>query len=100
MKWLGRRRGRASDGSEGDQPIATVPLVPTPDHAWKALSVTNKWVRHADAKTEITLAFVAATAAAVVQRRARGRKWTCWLTAAVIRHSSKLRLRLSRGRHD
>lgn len=65
MKWLGRRRGRASDGSEGDQPIATVPLVPAPDHAWKALSVKNEWVRHANAKTRMTLAFVAATAAAL-----------------------------------
>lgn len=34
---------------------------PDPDQAWKVLSVTNDWIRHADAKTGVTLAFVGAT---------------------------------------
>lgn len=34
---------------------------PDPDHAWKALSITNEWVRHADTKVGVTLAFVGAT---------------------------------------
>lgn len=32
-----------------------------PDQAWKALSITNEWVRHADTKVGVTLAFVGAT---------------------------------------
>jgi len=28
-----------------------------PDHAWKALSLVNEWIRHADAKAGVTLAF-------------------------------------------
>lgn len=70
MKWLGRSLGRASDGA---QPVATTPVVPAPDHAWKALSVTNEWVRHADAKTGITLAFVAATATALFSGSSQSR---------------------------
>ena len=90
MNWLGRSRGRASDGSDGDPPIATVPVVPAPDHAWKALSVTNEWIRHADAKTGITLAFVAATATALFNVAHAAEKWTCWLTGAVAGSSVAL----------
>lgn len=30
---------------------------PNPDHAWKALALVNEWIRHADAKAAVTLAF-------------------------------------------
>lgn len=32
-----------------------------PDHAWKVLGTTNEWIRHADAKTGVTLAFAGVT---------------------------------------
>jgi hypothetical protein len=32
-----------------------------PDHAWKTLSIVNDWIRHADAKIAVTLAFVGVT---------------------------------------
>lgn len=35
---------------------ATAP-VPNPDHAWKLLGLVNEWIRHADAKAGVTLAF-------------------------------------------
>lgn len=38
---------------------ATEPL-PNPDHAWKALSLVNEWIRHCDAKAGVTLAFTGA----------------------------------------
>lgn len=33
---------------------------PDPDHAWKLLSLVNEWIRHADAKATVTLAFTGA----------------------------------------
>jgi len=30
---------------------------PNPDHAWKALALVNEWIRHADSKAAVTLAF-------------------------------------------
>lgn len=38
-------------------------ITPDPDHAWKALSLVNEWIRHADAKAGVTLAFVGALSA-------------------------------------
>jgi hypothetical protein len=35
---------------------------PNPDHAWKALSLVNEWIRHSDAKAAVTLAFTGALA--------------------------------------
>ncbi len=37
------------------------PPVANPDHAWKALSLVNDWVRHAEAKTAATLAATGVT---------------------------------------
>ena len=42
-------------------PLASPADVSEPDQAWKALSITNEWVRHADTKVGVTLAFVGAT---------------------------------------
>lgn len=38
-------------------------IPPEPDHAWKALSLVNDWIRHSDAKAGVTLAFVGALGA-------------------------------------
>ncbi|WP_416354943.1 Pycsar system effector family protein [Curtobacterium sp. VKM Ac-2887] len=34
--------------------------LPNPEHAWKTLLLTNDWIRHADAKAGVTLAFTGA----------------------------------------
>lgn len=36
---------------------------PDPEHAWKALSLVNDWIRHGDAKIGVTLAVTGAAAA-------------------------------------
>lgn len=56
----------------------TTTLWPAPDHAWKALTVTNEWIRHADAKTGITLAFAGATAAALFNATRMAPRWGMW----------------------
>ncbi|MPY12269.1 Pycsar system effector family protein [Arthrobacter bussei] len=45
------------------KPASSVPevVLAEPDHAWKVLATTNEWIRHADAKTGVTLAFVGVT---------------------------------------
>lgn len=53
-----------------------------PDHAWKALTVTNDWVRHADTKTGVTMAFVGVTAAALFNLVGERESWTCALSVA------------------
>lgn len=56
-------RGAARDGALAEPQQATLPPQPpspvdaNPDHAWKALSLVNEWIRHADAKAAVTLAF-------------------------------------------
>ncbi|WP_328445645.1 Pycsar system effector family protein [Amycolatopsis sp. NBC_00438] len=49
---------------------------PNPDQAWKALSITNEWIRHADSKTGVTLAFVGATATMLFKLLENQSKWT------------------------
>lgn len=46
-----------------DSPEVT--SAPNPDHAWKTLALVNEWIRHADAKAGVTLAFTAALATMV-----------------------------------
>jgi hypothetical protein len=46
-----RRRGTASP-TESEPPTVS----PDPDQAWKALSLVNDWVKHAEAKLGVTLA--------------------------------------------
>lgn len=43
-----------------DPPASGCGAVPSPDHAWKLLSLINEWIRHADAKATVTLAFTGA----------------------------------------
>lgn len=52
------------------------PAVPQPDQAWKALSITNEWIRHADTKTAVTLAFVATTATVLFNLVKDEHSWT------------------------
>lgn len=56
---------------------------PSPEHAWKVLTITNEWIRHADAKTGITLAFVSATATALFSMAHALEQWTCLVTGTV-----------------
>lgn len=44
---------------------STTPPAPDPDQAWKALSLVNDWIKHADTKVAATLAATAATAIAL-----------------------------------
>lgn len=50
----------------GNQPTndgqTNAAAAPDPDHAWKALSLVNEWIRHSDTKAGVTLAFVGALA--------------------------------------
>lgn len=39
-----------------EDPVDVAPD-PNPDHAWKALALVNEWIRHADTKAAVTLAF-------------------------------------------
>lgn len=39
-----------------EPPVEAAPD-PNPDHAWKALALVNDWIRHADTKAAVTLAF-------------------------------------------
>lgn len=57
---------------------------PQPEHAWKALSITNEWVRHADTKTGVTLAFVGATCTVLFNLVRDRENWTCLLIGAVV----------------
>lgn len=49
---------------------------PQPEHAWKALTITNEWVRHADSKTGVTLAFIGATATVLFNLVNGHKDWT------------------------
>lgn len=39
------------------EPTVEAVSTPNPDHAWKALALVNEWIRHADTKAAVTLAF-------------------------------------------
>jgi hypothetical protein len=54
---------------------------PGPDQAWKLLAITNEWVRHADTKTGVTLAFGGATAAMLLNL-VKDHTWTWKLSAS------------------
>jgi len=55
---------------------------PQPEHAWKALSLTNDWIRHADTKTGVTLAFIGATATVLFNLIKDECRWTGLLVTA------------------
>lgn len=52
-----RTQRRAVGSRPVDSPAPVVPTQPNPDHAWKTLALMNEWIRHADAKAGVTLAF-------------------------------------------
>lgn len=70
MIWLSRFKRQAP-------PKPVTDSAPQPDHAWKALSITNEWIRHADTKTGVTLAFVATTATVLFNLVKGETSWTC-----------------------
>lgn len=45
-----------SDTDDSMPRVADWSSEPDPDHAWKALSLVNDWIRHGDAKIAVTLA--------------------------------------------
>ncbi|MFC9979971.1 Pycsar system effector family protein [Gordonia sp. NPDC127522] len=53
-----RDRGRGGCRKTDVASAADSGAAPDPDHAWKALSLVNEWIRHSDAKAGVTLAFV------------------------------------------
>jgi Family of unknown function (DUF5706) len=63
--------------------VDSTAVPPQPDHAWKALSITNEWVRHADTKTGVTLAFIGATSTVLFNLVKDENNWTCLLMASV-----------------
>lgn len=55
-----------------------------PDHAWKVLSITNEWIRHADAKCGVTLAFVGVTGTMLFNLVKDETAWSLTLNTAVF----------------
>lgn len=55
-----------------------------PDHAWKVLSITNDWIRHADAKCGVTLAFVGVTGTTLFNLVKDEKAWSLLLNIAVF----------------
>lgn len=51
--------GHGEEFVEANSPDKATPepaIDPEPDHAWKALSLVNDWIKHAEGKAGITLA--------------------------------------------
>lgn len=71
-RWWTRREH--SDSTEVAHPVIASQSV---EQGWQALAVMNEWVRHADAKIGVTLAFVGATAAILVTLVTEIDSWTC-----------------------
>lgn len=106
MFWYGGK----SLGAEQSAAAISEAAAPQPDHAWKALSVTNEWIRHADSKAAVTLAFAGATATIVFNLVNGHTPGTCSLkvfaclsalaiVAAVISAGCALLPRVNRRRH-
>jgi hypothetical protein len=74
-------RGRKSSPSIPDPPD----VLPDPDQAWKALSLVNDWVKHAEAKLGVVLA-VTGVSGGVLFNLLRDRNETSWTfdLAAVV----------------
>lgn len=61
---------------------ASPPPVPAPDHAWKLLSITNEWIRHADTKTGVVAALTGISATLLynlIKPQTPPLNWTCLL---------------------
>lgn len=80
MQFFHRRRRLDSQQSLNSAATTGTPVPPQPDQAWKVLGITNEWVRHADTKTGVTLAFIGATAAALFNLVGTHEVWTVGLT--------------------
>lgn len=60
----------------------TRPAAADPDHAWKALSLVNEWIRHSDAKAGVTLAFVGAMGTLTFNLTKDLQNWSCPVVVA------------------
>lgn len=78
-----RRRSNPDNPAE-HATAASVTISAQPDQAWRVLSVTNEWIRHADAKAGVTLAFAGATATILSRLVDRHTVWTGALTVVVF----------------
>jgi len=74
-------RPRRSPTLSGEAEGSTAALS-DPDQAWKALSLVNEWIRHADAKAGATLAFVGVTAGILLGVVADVTTWHWFTTLA------------------
>ena len=63
--------------------VQTHPAIPQPDQAWKVLSITNEWIRHADMKIGAILPFVGVTTTVLFNLVKDEEHWTCLLTVVV-----------------
>ncbi|MBZ4487418.1 DUF5706 domain-containing protein [Microbacterium sp. cx-55] len=70
-----RRRGRSAARND---------RAANPDHAWKALGLVNEWIRHADAKAGVTLAFTGVLAAMLFNLVKDFESRTVWSDAVVV----------------
>jgi hypothetical protein len=61
--------------------VSDWPKEPDPDHAWKALSLVNDWIRHADAKIGVTLAATGVAGATLFNLMKDAADPSCWLKA-------------------
>lgn len=68
------------------KPAPAVPQVvlAEPDHAWKVLATTNEWIRHADAKAGVTLAFVGVTGTTLLNLVKDEGAWSLFLNILVF----------------
>ena len=91
MGWFNRQRRAILPRRSADTlPVDEGTGDPSPDHAWKALSTTNEWIRHADAKTGITLAFAGVTFAALFNVAHATQRWTCLITVLALVNAGAL----------
>ncbi|MFF1831176.1 Pycsar system effector family protein [Paenarthrobacter sp. NPDC058040] len=82
MPWVYKKPVKDSPTAPSATEDAAVP--PQPDHAWKALSIVNEWVRYADTKTGVTLAFIGVTSTVLFNLVKDEQQWTCRLVVAVV----------------
>ncbi|MQW78180.1 hypothetical protein GHK92_20135 [Nocardioides sp. dk4132] len=68
-----------TDTDDSIPAIANWPSEPDPDHAWKALSLVNDWIRHGDAKIGVTLAVTGAAGVMLFNIVKDAQDPGCWL---------------------
>lgn len=70
-----------SDDADSIPAVDNWPSEPDPDHAWKALSLVNDWIRHGDAKIGVTLAVTGVAGVMLFNLVVDAPHTNCWLRA-------------------